>query len=429
MGDKMKAFLRIRLNENERFIEELIETVTDQLEMMEDGQIEPKHFLLSNIDYERKAGEPINVDNYWKLNIFGKSKIEDFLEHLKNDSKYSHIYNSAVNLQTEIDKMLSDNKNRYNFPIKKNCSSIPKEDYEQLEKQLLSDLKSGKITEEDIQKSTEVLSEIKATLDKRRGIDENGNIVVIQAENEIYKVARKTEEIKSYEVYKKIIDIGKSLEQLISENKDNANIDLDILKLNQRDLFYKYVLNLIMKDIDTFEIYLSEIIYLMTLYGFIHTERIEDFDGMCKVLNFLYYCYVFYEIFYLYWSIIGGNENTETTLYILFNKQQSMSLDRYAYIEEMLEILSVQLNSPIDVKSEFDNEGFRYNIYLVFDNALALALYELRLQLTDNADTTFAICKNPHCLNTFDRTTRKSEFCEDYECGLSRDNQRKKDNL
>lgn len=162
-----------------------------------------------------------------------------------------------------------------------------------------------------------------------------------------------------------------------------------------------------------------------------------------NVLEFLFRCYLIYEIHILYNCVLYFKPSKlkifNNTYKLKIEKPNwksegysgYMSDDRddfFNIIDEKLELLdkksmAVRFLTIRDYEKDEDgNKNFteRWKTVMLFSTPLNVAIYELKLELSNNTETTFVVCKNPECNNVFERKSGRKKYCDDYECILSR---------
>lgn len=288
-------------------------------------------------------------------------------------------------------------------------------------------VKDGVLNIEDIEL-------VNATYEVKKGISTFGNIEIETLNEKNYQVRNKVyPEIDSFDILSQILNIGHGIEKCVKYEKDINGIENN-LSLNRID-FYKIAIKNMLSRSKNLIGFCLPIFKLMKNYGSISTvknvelEGFEDDSQRCNVLTFLLICYLMYESCYLI-DYTKQYREPKLSLYYYYNKGKNPNRnDVFSYVNEQLIYLDKNTSRKYKYESEFDKENERWKTSLIFDDVLALAVYELRIQLSDDGETSVGICKNIACGKTFVRKTKKREYCENIECHFSRQNQRKKKSL
>lgn len=77
--------------------------------------------------------------------------------------------------------------------------------------------------------------------------------------------------------------------------------------------------------------------------------------------------------------------------------------------------------------SKYDKEEYLWKLFLVFENALSLDFYELRMLLSGDGEYNRKICKNKECLKPFKASYKGQLYCKRKECFNSRQNKRQRE--
>ncbi len=248
----------------------------------------------------------------------------------------------------------------------------------------------------------------------------------------IYKVEDKVyPNIDSFIVLNAILNIGKEIDKFIRP-EDMNNIDKHSA-LNEYD-FYKKVIKDSLGKGDNLFYFVNRILKLILSYGSVTTPSIDNRDDrqVCNVLDFLCTCYLIYECYYLIYYAKEFKENKITLFNYYRDKKYMDKHSIFDYVTKTLKYLNSCTTKNLNYESKFDEENERWITTLVFEDVLALAIYELRIQLSDDSETSVGICKNKTCGSTFIRKSKKQEYCsrfENIDCYISRQYQRKKKSL
>lgn len=244
-------------------------------------------------------------------------------------------------------------------------------------------------------------------------------------------------------IFKDVLNIGKIVDEILINNK------LKKIDINNHliELYYKSNISSALKtNLDMIE---RVTIGFIEKYGAFMTifSKITDPKLTFKVIDFLFYCYIIYEIHILYCSAL---KNKPITLAI-FNSLYELKICKINYkddeysnlpndnrdeiydiIDERIKLLDKKMISArfltirdIDKDDYDDFFNERWKTIIVFSNPISVAIYKLKLELSNNTETSFSICQNPHCNNVFERESARQKYCLKYECTLSRQRQRK----
>ena len=247
--------------------------------------------------------------------------------------------------------------------------------------------------------------------------------------------------INSAEVFKDVLEIGRTIDNLLEIKK--TNIDDHLI-----ENYYKTIISSAIKS--NTDIIEKSIIDFINKYGAFMTiiSKITDPKITFSVVDFLFYCYVIYEIHTLYCSIIKNKPIKLVTFNNIYNYKINKISNKkeddfdefnsdddeiYDIIDERLQLLDKKMISVkfLTIKDMDDDDYFNYRwkTIMIFSNPVSLALYELRLELSNNTETSFSICQNPYCNNVFIRYSARQKYCLEYECNLTRQRIRKQKSL
>lgn len=257
-------------------------------------------------------------------------------------------------------------------------------------------------------------------------INMNGNIAIVDKNSKI-KYEEKPKIIYSYEPFEYIINIMKVFDNKILKylNDKFINTIVKDKEKNQEEI-YKNIFYYIYSTNSELTFDMIEIIgKYMTYFGFIrNVYNDKKLTNKCNVFELMYSFYLIYETFYLFKKL---NDITEELSLSIFNLKyekysEEVIIDKIDYNLDYLENID-----SFSYHSKFDKDNFLWKTDLLFNNSLSLVIYELRMQLSKNADVSFSICENPECLRTIVITHDNQHFCiGNKECERTRANQRKK---
>lgn len=247
----------------------------------------------------------------------------------------------------------------------------------------------------------------------------------------------------SCEIFKDILNIGKELEYLIDDGQ------IDKLSIKGENFNYSYepvIAYTLQKNIDEIKKITLDFI---KKYGAFMTafSKVNNSLQTFNVLEFLIRCYIIYEIHILYncvfhskpcklkifnhiynFKIIKPNWENEDYSYIYDDRDKFFDIidSKIKLLDKKsmaVKFLTVRDYEKYEDGSKIFNE--RWKTVIQFSTPLNIAIYELKLELSNNSETSFVVCKNPNCNNIFERESRKKKYCDDYECILSRQRYRK----
>ena len=229
-------------------------------------------------------------------------------------------------------------------------------------------------------------------------------------------------DIDSFTIFSNIFNLGKKIDNLIIKS-DLENID----KHTDYEIYKIVIQSLLERDTYKNLFYLiDEIVRFFEKYGFVSFPE-SDYEEMkdeCVILDFLTIVYIMYEAFWLREQYANATHKYPKIYDYVFSKIKCNSILKQ--IQSNLEFIDSHINNYCRFETEYNSDNESWETKIIFNNALMLGVYELKVQLSrDNNDETIGICKNPACNNTFKRYGFKQQYCNEYECNLSRQNQRK----
>ena len=289
-------------------------------------------------------------------------------------------------------------------------------------KKKLADIK----TEIEINTPIRELAIYNKNLNLRKGdIFETDNYTITQLKDKKYKSTFKIKNyINSYEVFISTYNLGKKIDEYISDNIFN-----DINKSDNIYNVYKQVILSLLESNSKIVLELSELILdFFDNYGFVVLYDYEDYlstKDECIIYYYLLFTYLIYESFLLRINL-ADNRKIYSKIYSFINNAPSNN-ELLEHIDNNLKFLDSKITNHCYFKTIFDNKNESWNTNIIFNNPLVLSIYELKIQLSrDNNDETIGICKNPACNNSFKRIGFRQQYCLEYECNLSRQSQRKR---
>jgi len=257
-------------------------------------------------------------------------------------------------------------------------------------------------------------------------INMNGNIAIVD-KNAIINYEEKPKIVYSYEPFEYIINIIKMFDNKISKCLNDDFIKSIVKDKNKsQEEIYKNIFYYIYSNNDelTFDM-ISIIGKYMTYFGFIrNVYNDKKLTNKCNVFELMYSFYLIYETFYLFKKLNDMTEELPLSIFKLKYEKISEKaiIDKINYNLDYLENID-----SFSYHSKFDENNILWKTDLLFNNSLSLVIYELRMQLSKNADVSFSICQNPMCLRTIIVTNGNQRYCSDNEeCERTRNNQRKK---
>lgn len=299
-------------------------------------------------------------------------------------------------------------------------------------------VESNSILESKKQKLNEIKAEIEIntpikelaiynrSLNLRKGdIFETDDFVITQLKDKKYQPTFKIKnDINSYEVFISIYNLGKKIDEYISDDNFNS-----INKSNNIYDIYKQVILSLLESNNIIILELSELILdFFNNYGFVIIYDYEDYlstNDECIIYYFLLFTYLIYESFLLRINL-ADNRKVYSKIYAFINNNPRNN-ELLEHINNNLKFFDSNVNNHCYFNTIFDSTNDSWNTNIIFNNPLVLSIYELKIQLSrDNNDETIGICKNPACNKSFKRIGFKQQYCSDYECKLSRQNQRKR---
>jgi len=143
----------------------------------------------------------------------------------------------------------------------------------------------------------------------------------------------------------------------------------------------------------------------------------------CNILELIYKMYQIYTAYYLNETIYLFEETSDLKIYNLIDS--NIQNNKLKIINNIL-LENEKIGSSFYV-SRYDKEEYLWKLFLVFENALSLAFYELRMLLSGDGEYNRKICKNKECLKPFKSSHKGQLYCKRKECIISRQNQRQRE--
>lgn len=245
---------------------------------------------------------------------------------------------------------------------------------------------------------------------------ETKNKILYQAEELI------EENADSYLVFKDIFEMGNEIEKFINIENDIPVISKET-NISKYD-FYKQSIKNMLKRKNNFNKFIIRVINLLKKYGIIVTYNPNtSLENICNILELLISSYFIYESYQLFYYLQNYME-IDLKLFNCYTKKLTR-LETFKYIDNSINFLENCTPKSFYYKSTYNNENERWDTILVFENALQLSIYQLRVYLSkDGNDENIGICK--YCKSPFERIGDKKLTCDNYECIRTRQNNRKK---
>ena len=268
--------------------------------------------------------------------------------------------------------------------------------------------------------------------EKEKKIESKYSILIVDKTiNAKYVVEQKY--IYSYAVFMEIINIGKHLDdisKIVASQDENFNRLLKS-KMNSREEYIKTIIYyLLTTNGDIVCEFFTLLGQFLVSFGFIsNVYEKEKNVNKCNILNTIYDFYIIYETFHLFKVL--KKEQKLTNLFLF------SSYDEIIGEKEVIQCIDNILTKYEDNinfihHSKFDKENDRWETIILFSNALSLAIYELRMQLSENIECTIKICENPLCNKTIEVYHKGQKYCnedDNPECKRARQNARKNKSL
>lgn len=264
--------------------------------------------------------------------------------------------------------------------------------------------------------------------EKGKSIDFNGSIGVMEKTIKAF-ATNQSKKLYSYFPFINIVNFIKIFDEKINEmykqDEELASL-LSNPKNEKREYYYKSALYFILTKYGSlFNDVITFIGQYMTTYGFIkNISKNEKSTNQCNIFNLLYDFYCIYEAFYLFKYLNKESLENKVFLSIHYNSD----IDDKEVKNRIDNILkSFERTSGCIHHSKYNENSYCWEPILIFDNSLALAVYELRMQLSQNSDTHLIVCQNPLCNKTITAYHKGQKYCiDDNECFRTRQNLRKK---
>ena len=256
---------------------------------------------------------------------------------------------------------------------------------------------------------------------KKNEVVSTGGFDIDIVENILYKPKIEIHKnINSNVVFAEVSNIGK----LISDSIDYSKL----ANIPQKDNFvktYKYIIELLLNEEKAFRLFLDKIFSFIDTYGIPMVTELENINTECNILDFLLTAYLIYEAFLLRYNLANMKKDYQALFkYINPNPNDS---DIFNHINNILNFLDDKYHISCSFESTFDVDNECWNTNMIFDDAIKLAIYELKIQLSqDNNSETIGICKNVACNRIFTRIGFRQQYCSNYDCIMMRQNQRKR---
>ena len=250
--------------------------------------------------------------------------------------------------------------------------------------------------------------------------------------------------VDSFKLFKLCVDIGKVIEIKLL----NGQNGIKNKKINVEEYYYENIKIALKENIDEV---VDKVTNFIDLYGYFTTSdicygyddvdeygnEINGYEHVFNLLDFVYFCYIVYEIIILFKSV----KNYKPLKLSLLNSSYPLNVNKLNYKNDdektiIFDIIENKLNSlnvfdtkmEITIEKDYDKKNFfleRWKPIPLFSDPLSICLYELKLQLSEDVQPSYCICKNPYCNNFFIRENKNQDYCGEYECNCSRQNQRK----
>ena len=258
--------------------------------------------------------------------------------------------------------------------------------------------------------------------EKENEINYHNELTIQSKRNKLYKPTIEIyNNINSYKVFLRLFNLGKLINDLIDKER------LSTPKENNEFYdIYKNSIILVLNDKKHFKILLDEIISFINDFGFFTTPMFKNNIDIneCNIVYFLMIAYFIYEAFFIRENLANGkNYYSKIFSYIYINPND---YNIFEHIENILIFLDSKFDNYCSFETSYDDDNECWYTNIIFNNALKLGIYELKVQLSkDNNDDTIGICKNIACNRSFKRTGFRQQYCLDDDCNLMRQNQRK----
>ena len=290
--------------------------------------------------------------------------------------------------------------------------------------------------------------------------------------------AKLNEYVDSFTFFNSILKIGKIIEDNLVTKKTTDK------GRNYIDYYQNCIAETLTKEIDKIS---EEIPYLFSDYGyFVFYNTLTHKENAFNLFYFVYFCYLTYETFTLFKCVVQFKtiklklflnyydlqlkplryyETLSTEMpedikpserkrardnkinkidkiyeYIANDIEEDSKRNKiFKIIENRMETLQrrnnvvrFQFSRDFDIDKLNNEKAYndRFKTEMIFTNPLAIVVYELKVQLTNDTETSLAICQNEQCSNTFKTNKNKNtKYCGKKKCDKSRARQRKQDSL
>lgn len=323
-----------------------------------------------------------------------------------------------------------------------------------------------------LKRSSKVSAKAVQQLEEKINIFKSGKIAITEIELEAipgtyHEETKEKQRIDSFDIFNRIIKIGKLIEDKIEDESKIADKNIS------SEIYYQNCITKVLEqNIDKIS---NETFNFIYDYGYFVFENRNKYFSM---IYFSYFCYLVYEIFTLYKSVIQYkpiniklflnyhnlqikpisfykgtdidivSKDTNSTRRrriekkisetITSDEEEKIRNEIFKIIESQIKIIEVN-NNIARIKfyrdeevDKFSNEilfNEKYNTEIGFTNPLAVIVYELKMQLSNDAQTSLEICRNKQCKNTFKASNKNSIYCGRKKCNRYRARQRKNQSL